>query len=126
MTKTPNSLLSFRYYTIVFIVLFLVNCNTNEIDYPSSASTITNDIDLNDEVVYANINFSNVKVTLPVAENKNSSPDEFQSYQLKNFSYQNLEVVLPYVYENINFNRWFYKNYFKAGNCLDSTNAFLT
>ena len=51
-------------------------------------------------VTYADINFSNWKVTLPVDENNNGSPDEYQPSQLVNFGYQTLAPVLPFIYDD--------------------------
>ena len=54
----------------------------------------------NDAATYADINFANWKVTLPVDENNNGSPDEYQPSQLVNFGYQSLEAVMPYMYDD--------------------------
>ena len=53
-------------------------------------------------LVYAEIDFSNWKVTLPVDENNNGSPDEYQPNQLANLGYQTLEAVQPYMYDDTN------------------------
>ncbi|MFD2917205.1 polysaccharide lyase family 7 protein [Psychroserpens luteus] len=50
---------------------------------------------------YANINFANWKVTLPVDESNNGSPDEYQPSQLINLGYQTLEPVMPYMYDDV-------------------------
>mgnify|MGYP001233310783 FL=1 len=54
-----------------------------------------------DDKIYAAINFSNWKVTLPVDENNNGSPDEYQPDELINFGYQTLETVKPYMYDDL-------------------------
>ena len=50
--------------------------------------------------IYANIDFSYWKVTLPVDENNNGSPDEYQPSQLINNGYRTLEAVKPYMYDD--------------------------
>lgn len=59
------------------------------------------DDDDDDGPVYASIDFSNWKVTLPVDENNNGSPDEYQPDELVNFGYQTLAPVQPYMYDDI-------------------------
>lgn len=49
---------------------------------------------------YANINFTNWKVTLPVDSDNNGSPDEYSAAQLKNFGYRNLAPVIPFMYDD--------------------------
>jgi len=49
---------------------------------------------------YADIDFSNWKVTLPVDENNNGGPDEYQPSQLINYGYQTLEPVMPFMYDD--------------------------
>ena len=49
---------------------------------------------------YANIDFSNWKLTLPVDENNNGSPDEYQPSQLINNGYRTLEAVIPFMYDD--------------------------
>ena len=51
-------------------------------------------------IQYAEIDFSNWKVTLPVDENNNGSPDEYQPSQLIEYGYQTLEAVKPYMYDD--------------------------
>ncbi|AUC74216.1 polysaccharide lyase family 7 protein [Olleya sp. Bg11-27] len=49
---------------------------------------------------WAAIDLSNWKVTLPVDENSNGSPDEYQPAQLVDYGYQTLEAVQPYMYDD--------------------------
>jgi hypothetical protein len=49
---------------------------------------------------YADIDFSNWKVTLPVDENNNGGPDEYQPSALVNLGYQSLEAVQPFMYDD--------------------------
>jgi hypothetical protein len=50
---------------------------------------------------FADINFSNWKVTLPVDENNNGSPDEYQPNQLVNGGYRNITAVKPFMYDDV-------------------------
>ncbi|MBO3099479.1 polysaccharide lyase family 7 protein [Gelidibacter pelagius] len=51
--------------------------------------------------VFADIDFSNWKVTLPVDRDKNGSPDEYQPSKLVNFGYQTLDEVKPFMYDDV-------------------------
>tara|TARA_R110002033_G_scaffold98668_1_gene147014 strand:+ start:1760 stop:2662 length:903 start_codon:yes stop_codon:yes gene_type:complete len=51
--------------------------------------------------VYANIDFSNWKVTLPVDENNNGSPDEYQPSELINGAYRANTSIQPYMYDDV-------------------------
>ncbi len=54
-----------------------------------------------DPVTYADIEFANWKVTLPVDQNNNGSPDEYQPSQLVNLGYQSLTAVQPFMYDDV-------------------------
>ncbi|WP_422105503.1 polysaccharide lyase family 7 protein [Winogradskyella sp.] len=89
------------------ISLLVVNCSDNpESDSPNSngSSSIddTNDNpdDPVDASVYADVDFSNWKVTLPVDEDSNGKPDEYQPNQLDNYGYQTLAPVQPFMYDD--------------------------
>ncbi|WP_298893446.1 polysaccharide lyase family 7 protein [uncultured Psychroserpens sp.] len=102
--KTDSSRLVFFLFLLV-----IVGC--------SSENDTPNDVDVLDEVVeneeeeeeeeeqeetpvYADIDFSNWKVTLPIDANNNGSPDEYQPDELMNFGYQTLEPVQPFMYDD--------------------------
>jgi hypothetical protein len=51
-------------------------------------------------VVYADIDFSKWKVTLPIDQDGNGNPDEYQPSQLVNFGYQTLNEVKPFMYDD--------------------------
>ncbi|MGB3606246.1 MAG: polysaccharide lyase family 7 protein [Psychroserpens sp.] len=59
------------------------------------------DNDDNESSIYASIDFSNWKVTLPIDANNNGSPDEYQPDELMNFGYQTLQAVQPYMYDDV-------------------------
>jgi len=92
-------------YPYILVLLLCFACS-NGADQDSTAVAIDdNKSNTDDEqgsgVVYAAINFSNWKVTLPVDENNNGKPDEYQPNVLIDFGYQALEAVKPYMYDDI-------------------------
>jgi len=86
---------------MLFIVYF-IGCSENEEADDENVIVIEEEEEEEEEtsIEYADINFSNWKVTLPVDENNNGGPDEYQPSQLVNFGYQTLEAVIPYMYDD--------------------------
>lgn len=82
----------------IFIFLILCACS-KEVAQNTGVSDPIDDTPV--EVVLADIDFSNWKLTLPIDENNNGSPDEYQPDVLKNLGYQTLESILPYMYDDI-------------------------
>ncbi len=96
---------------IVVFVLFVCaffNCNSNSEPEESNQNNVTIDNPDDEEEeeenessnLYAEIDFSNWKVTLPVDEDNNGKPDEYQPNELKDFGYQTLEAVKPYMFDD--------------------------
>ncbi|MBQ0788664.1 MAG: polysaccharide lyase family 7 protein [Oceanihabitans sp.] len=87
---------------IILVMMSLIGCSSDENTSDTSPQIIDEVIDNEEEVniEYANIDFSNWKVTLPVDENNNGSPDEYSPLQLINFGYQTLAPVQPYMYDD--------------------------
>jgi hypothetical protein len=85
----------------LFVVLFSnFSCSekdNNTIDIDEVGDDLDNNITEN----FADINFSNWKVTLPVDDNNNGSPDEYQPEVLINGGYRNIQAVKPYMYDDI-------------------------
>jgi hypothetical protein len=105
-----NSIESFQLFLkksmrILLISAVVYGCSSTDEVTPN---TEPEDIDIVDEnpdpivpaPLYANIDFSHWKVTLPVDENNNGSPDEYQPSQLINNGYRTLEAVKPYMYDD--------------------------
>jgi hypothetical protein len=88
-------------FSMLFIVYF-IGCSENEEADDENVIVIEEEEEEEEEtsIEYADINFSNWKVTLPVDENNNGGPDEYQPSQLVNFGYQTLEAVIPYMYDD--------------------------
>jgi len=88
-----------QFYVLVLLLFF--TCSKSE--HKESISDFQKDdvLSTEDDKIYAAINFSNWKVTLPVDENNNGSPDEYQPDELINFGYQTLETVKPYMYDDL-------------------------
>lgn len=96
--------------TILIMILSILACsnkNDDEIPYndPNGGNQTDENSDDNsdsndDTSIYADIDFSNWKVTLPVDENNNGSPDEYQPAVLVNYGYQAIESVQPFMYDD--------------------------
>ena len=93
----------------LLLMLVFCACSSDEQSLSTdtmSQPTLVNDNEPEDTVsdvdatTYADINFTNWKVTLPIDENNNGSPDEYQPSQLVNFGYQTLAPVMPYMYDD--------------------------
>ncbi|MDB9954650.1 polysaccharide lyase family 7 protein [Flavobacteriaceae bacterium] len=88
----------------IFIFLILCACS-KEVAQNTEGSEPVDDVsdpidDIPVESVLADIDFSNWKLTLPVDENNNGSPDEYQPDVLINLGYQTLDSVVPYMYDD--------------------------
>ena len=85
-----------KIYTLqLLFLLFMVTSCSNKEDNATNGT-----IDNNPVVQYADIDFSNWKVTLPVDENNNGSPDEYKPEDLINGGYRTLEPVKPFMYDD--------------------------
>lgn len=86
---------------IYLLFIFLINScsNNSELDKPS-----VNGVGANQDVaepIYADIDFSNWKVTLPVDEDNNGKPDEYQPSVLMDYGYQSIDAVQPFMYDDV-------------------------
>ena len=80
-------LINKNHFTILFLTLIL--------SFSCTKSTINNDeddivieeIEPEETVEFADIDFTNWKVTLPVDEDNNGSPDEYKPSQLIDYGY---------------------------------------
>ena len=86
----------------LFLALLLLDCSNdyNNDDGELGPSTIDNPNGDDDVATFANIDFSNWKVTLPVDENNNGSPDEYQPSALINGAYRTNNAIIPYMYDD--------------------------
>lgn len=89
-----------RFMLIIILIVF-VRCSEDEVTPNDSGNVDVVVVVEEEEDIYATIDFSNWKVTLPVDENNNGSPDEYQPNVLEDFGYQTLEPVKPYMYDDI-------------------------
>ena len=113
MIKITNYFKNISAIFIVAILLFSCSSSNNsEEQYYDSNDSSTNDsnTDTEDDANsdsnvnasdYADINFLNWKVTLPVDENNNGSPDEYQPSELVNYGYQTIEAIQPFMYDDV-------------------------
>ncbi|MGH1387016.1 polysaccharide lyase family 7 protein [Kordia sp.] len=94
-----------KFFFPLLSIVFTVSCSSNdELERPTQTSSETPSGEVPPEetptVNYADINFSNWKVTLPVDENNNGKPDEYQPDELVNLGYQTLTPVQPFMYDD--------------------------
>ena len=81
----------------------IISCSSNEGSAPpyydpsggNSGGDGSSEVDQ-----YAEINFSNWKLTLPVDEDENGSPDEYYPSDLVDNGYRSLDPILPYMYDD--------------------------
>lgn len=89
----------------IFLILFFVECSSNDNSREFEPFTDDGEIINDDEIPvpenYADIDFSNWKVTLPVDENNNGSPDEYQPSELVNGGYRTNASIQPYMYDDV-------------------------
>ena len=87
------------YRLSIFLIIFAVSCSKSS-NSDDEIIIIEEEEETEETVEYADIDFSNWKVTLPVDENNNGSPDEYKPSQLVDFGYQKLESVKPFMYDD--------------------------
>jgi len=102
--KTNYTFFGIKIVCLLFF-LTILSCSSDNEDTDGTADVQTtldngDDDDVEVTVNYANIDFSNWKVTLPVDENENGSPDEYQPSELMDYGYQTLAPVQPYMYDD--------------------------
>ena len=81
------------------LFLMLMACSESEV-LPVDSEPVDVIIVVEEEETYATVDFTNWKITLPVDDNNNGSPDEYQPNVLVDFGYQTLEPVKPYMYDD--------------------------
>ncbi|WP_228054844.1 polysaccharide lyase family 7 protein [Kordia antarctica] len=95
-----------RIHKVLLLSVCLIistSCSSDdELDRPTPTNTSTPTTpDPTPPVVnFADIDFTDWKVTLPVDENNDGKPDEYQPNELINFGYQTLAPVQPYMYDD--------------------------
>ena len=93
-----------QFISILFLALLVISCGgteDSEIPFydPNGSNNDDNVVDDNSPH-YASIDFSNWKLTLPVDEDNNGRPDEYQPNELINNGYKTLESVMPFMYDD--------------------------
>lgn len=106
MKVTSNRI---KPFILMSIVLLIFACSGNDDEVPfndpnGNTNTTPNDpdepVDTPSTPSYADIDFSNWKLTLPVDENNNGSPDEYQPSSLINFGYQTNTSIQPFMFDD--------------------------
>ena len=98
---------SMKFSIVVFCFTLFIGCSdaNDESNLPDPIDTgevITEEEEEeNTSSVFAPINFSNWKVTLPIDEDTNGKPDEYQPDQLVDFGYQEITSIQPYMYDDV-------------------------
>ncbi|PQJ69397.1 polysaccharide lyase family 7 protein [Polaribacter butkevichii] len=86
-----------------FLSFFTLICCTSKDDAIEELPVKIEEEDNNEGdnlVNYADIDFSIWKVTLPVDEDNNGSPDEYKPDELINGKYRTIKAVQPYMYDD--------------------------
>ena len=87
-------------YTVIFSLLLCISCSEKDSETPLIIEEIEEEIDDTETTTYSDINFSNWKLTLPIDDNNNGSPDEYQPDVLVNGGYRNIAAIAPYMYDD--------------------------
>jgi len=82
-----------------FFFIFLILCACSK-EVAQNTEDSESDDDVTVEVVLADIDFSNWKLTLPIDEDENGSPDEYYPSDLVDNGYRSLNPILPYMYDD--------------------------
>ena len=91
----------YRVFVLSVLAIIFCSCSSSD-DTIQALNTGNSNGNSNEETpIYASIDFTNWKVTLPVDENNNGSPDEYHPEDLVNFGYQTLDPVIPFMYDDI-------------------------
>ena len=87
-------------YAVLFSLFLCFSCSEKESDMPTINDDVEEETEGTETTTYSDINFSNWKLTLPVDENNNGSPDEYQPDVLVNGGYRNIAAITPYMYDD--------------------------
>jgi len=87
-------------YAVFFSLFLCFSCSEKESDMPTIIDDVEEETEDTETTTYSDINFSNWKLTLPVDENNNGSPDEYQPDVLVNGGYRNIAAIAPYMYDD--------------------------
>ena len=88
-----------RFILLILTLISSFSCTKSETDKDDD-DIVIEEIVPEETSQYADIDFSNWKVTLPVDEDNNGSPDEYKPHQLVDFGYQTLDAVKPFMYDD--------------------------
>jgi|TARA_B110000879_G_scaffold34683_3_gene47899 hypothetical protein len=88
-------------FSLVLLFFFCVSCSEKDVDPVVIVEEIEEEIEDTETANFSDINFLNWKLTLPVDENNNGSPDEYQPNVLVNGGYRNITAIAPYMYDDV-------------------------
>lgn len=97
------------FASLLFCLVVFGSCTSSDEDATQEPETVVApkeeeiivDVPTTPTANFANIDFKNWKVTLPIDENKDGSPDEYAPSFLVNFGYQTKEQIKPYMYDDV-------------------------
>ena len=89
------------FFFISLLMSLLFACSSSSDDSEEIEQEQQGEVEETPTPIFADIDFSNWKVTLPVDRDNNGSPDEYQPAKLVNFGYQTLDEVKPFMYDDV-------------------------
>lgn len=90
------------FLTVFISISYFFSCESINNIQDDNQDNIKEEETINQNAIeYADIDFSNWKVTLPVDENNDGSPDEYQPNQLINGGYRNIAAVKSFMYDDV-------------------------
>lgn len=102
-----NNKIHFKGFSLLsafFAITLLLACSGTTDDPVPNDDPIEVDEDdsnpIDNTPEYASIDFSHWKVTLPVDEDNNGSPDEYKPPVLVNYGYQTIDAVKPFMFDD--------------------------
>jgi len=98
MSIKANYFINRNFFKLaILLIILLLSCSESS---KNKEKIIIEEVNPTTTPLYAEIDFANWKVTLPVDEDNNGKPDEYQPEELIDFGYQTLKAVQPYMYDD--------------------------
>ncbi len=98
MSFKANYFINKNFYKLsILLIIFMLGCSESS---NNKEKIIIDEVDPTNIPMYAEIDFANWKVTLPVDEDNNGKPDEYKPNELVNYGYQTLKALQPYMYDD--------------------------
>lgn len=98
--KVNRIVVFFSFYLTISLSFYACSSSDEAVQAPIAIPVVIPPTNSNPLAPYANINFNNWKLTLPVDEDNNGKPDEYSAAQLKDFGYRTLAPIMPFMYDD--------------------------